>query len=982
MAGNEIGHKTSTEIEHPSLQPDQHESDRSGIIIQLTGTKGEWDSLDDSDFTVTLDRNNQEFLKLKPDSNDMQTDKDKEWALHSPVFHVPLSPSSPGSLGDCSPSSLGFLSPSRQPLGSLVKSLSTELELKDTSSLKPRPFISLVKSISTELSRSSPEVSQSKSDSKLSLHLWTQLTQSKGHNGDSRTAPSSPVVLSPTEAKTGFFKVELEDTCRKLTEAMHEPLSVFSKIMREDSTGRLKHQKSTSSIDSFYSKGLGRSSGELSVTETPMQSCKKVECEELAVSNQPVRSYRKCIHCRSCHSHSHLSKLEGEEPTEICTNEDAVHDINVTNKSDLAAEHVSEQPCSPVPGMGLGCVAVLSYCYFILPLSSYWSGMFVGLAFGFMLGLLLIRLGLTRHPYSDPSARFNQDTYDWIQGESKKTTLKGWINEMYAYDPETYHPSLMHSVYATLEGPCIQLDYPRSNIPRWATFNEPFYNQSFTHSRRFHLDGSKVFLLPPTLARKRVWNRKYPICITVARAEELTEEVEDQQDPHFNEKSALSPSKTNHNTTLYLFARTGREKEEWFHHLCAASMYRNEGQYESDMSVMQEEKSSSSVQVTGSIENISSMSTYDYTTYIADLISSGLGRSSQCFCHNSKQGSPTEKDQNVCHHGEGMQPVWINALIGRIFWDFLCEKYWSDQVAHKIQRKLSKIRLPYFMDELTVTELSMGSSMPQITGLFQPQVDARGLWLHLNIEYTGALQMTLETKINLSKLGKEEALKAVKEMQTYHVRSTRSKLAVLADSDEESSSAGSSDEEEVPSTEPQETQGEKGSIPGAESGLSGGSTGRRILRLVDKIAKSRYFQKATENEYIKKKIEEMSNTPLLLTVEVKELSGELAVNIPPPPTDRIWYSFCVPPKLDLRVQPKLGEREVTFCHVTEWIEKKLQEEFQKVFVLPNMDDIYLPLMNSALESQPAHQHSPTQPSHCSALGSSETCFMNHSFPLE
>lgn len=62
------------------------------------------------------------------------------------------------------------------------------------------------------------------------------------------------------------------------------------------------------------------------------------------------------------------------------------------------------------------------------------------------------------------------------------------------------------------------------------------------------------------------------------------------------------------------------------------------------------------------------------------------------------------------------------------------------------------------------------------------------------------------------------------------------------------------------------------------------------MRLVDKIAKSKYFQKATENEYIKKKIEEMSNTPLLLTVEVKELSGELAVNIPPPPTDRIWYS--------------------------------------------------------------------------------------------
>lgn len=45
-----------------------------------------------------------------------------------------------------------------------------------------------------------------------------------------------------------------------------------------------------------------------------------------------------------------------------------------------------------------------------------------------------------------------------------------------------------------------------------------------------------------------------------------------------------------------------------------------------------------------------------------------------------------------------------------------------------------------------------------------------GLWLHLNIEYTGALQMTLETKINLSKLGKEKAPSAVEQIQTSHLR--------------------------------------------------------------------------------------------------------------------------------------------------------------------------------------------------------------------
>uniref|UniRef100_A0A667YXZ6 SMP-LTD domain-containing protein n=1 Tax=Myripristis murdjan TaxID=586833 RepID=A0A667YXZ6_9TELE len=201
------------------------------------------------------------------------------------------------------------------------------------------------------------------------------------------------------------------------------------------------------------------------------------------------------------------------------------------------------------------------------------------------------------------------------------------------------------------------------------------------------------------------------------------------------------------------------------------------------------------------------------------------------------------------------------------------------------------------------------------------------------VVYTGCLQMTLETKMNLCKLGKEGGV------ETHSPCISKPRLCVLADSDEESSSAGSSDEEEAPPTEPQGPPGDKSTPVGAD-GHAGGSTSRKILRFVDKIAKSKYFQKATENEYIKKKIAEVSNMPLMLTVEVLELSGTLVINIPPPPTDRIWYSFQVPPRLDLRVRPMLGEREVTFTHVTEWIERKLQCEFQ---VSPSVSQCFFPI---------------------------------------
>lgn len=40
------------------------------------------------------------------------------------------------------------------------------------------------------------------------------------------------------------------------------------------------------------------------------------------------------------------------------------------------------------------------------------------------------------------------------------------------------------------------------------------------------------------------------------------------------------------------------------------------------------------------------------------------------------------------------------------------------------------------------------------------------------------------------------------------------------------------------------------------------------------------------------------------------------------------YGFRTPPHLELKARPKLGEREVTLAHVTDWIEKKLYQEFQ------------------------------------------------------
>lgn len=69
------------------------------------------------------------------------------------------------------------------------------------------------------------------------------------------------------------------------------------------------------------------------------------------------------------------------------------------------------------------------------------------------------------------------------------------MNEAHSYDPDTFHPSMMHSVYVTLDGGRLHLAKPRANIPRWAAFDEPLHEAVFLQTRTYQLTNSKVSIL-------------------------------------------------------------------------------------------------------------------------------------------------------------------------------------------------------------------------------------------------------------------------------------------------------------------------------------------------------------------------------------------------------------------------------------------------------------------------------------------------------
>ncbi|XP_060700699.1 testis-expressed protein 2 [Hemiscyllium ocellatum] len=930
---------------------------------------------------------------------------------------------------------------STKPFSSLVKSLSTEVEPKEaTTPLTTRHLMkTLVKSLSTDTSKQESEpVPFRTSDSRINLHLFKQFTQPRVTGGDSKTAPSSPIT-SPSEGRS-FFKVteveaRIEDTKRRLSEVIYEPFQLLNKIIGDD-TSSLRHKALSSSATELSTlaslNGHLESNNNYSIKEEeydsdgdystkdsipntnsskPLdESSKDGDTKNAQGTTKEVSLKASSLGLEKCslsvlaskdddeYYDLYLDKFEIEPDEEIVVNkalEPLTREEAIESESKLLSqsETESEEQQLEVPVKTLLLYAILVYSYLVLPLPSYLSGLFLGICCGFMVAIGVVWLVVPRKSkgYQQSQRRLHFEHLTTEPLDIKEPEIfKGWMNEISNYDPETYHATMTHSVFVRLEGTVLRLSKPNKNISRRASFNEAKTIATYISQKIYDISDSRVHLVPKDLARKRVWNKKYPICIELAKQDDFmskmeaeTENMEEKLPADKIETAIEEPVKSSvsqefakpvcqKDQVLYLFGRTGREKEEWFGRFISASKLKvdakrpaslggsgipgfvpSHSRNNSHSGMLTHSRSSSK----GSVEEIISQSRQkdlmsgvrqkmllDYTFYMARYIPEEPSSSNVSPIH-SAESSPTANSKlpNSQIENSEQQVAWVNALVGRVFWDFLGEKYWSNMVSRKIQMKLSKIRLPYFMNELTLTELDMGAAMPKICQASRPSVNHQGLWIDLEISYNGSFLMTLETKMNLAKLGKEPLGEGYK-VGDVGKEGSRPKAFCLADSDEESSSAGSSDEEDAQDV----LGGDK--VPAAVAeGYVGGHRPSKIMRLVDKITKSKYFQKATETEFIKKKIEEVSNTPLLLTVEVQECKGTLAVNIPPPPTDRIWYGFRTPPHLELKARPKLGEREVTIAHVTDWIEKKLEQEFQKIFVMPNMDDVYVPIMHSVMD---------------------------------
>ena len=113
----------------------------------------------------------------------------------------------------------------------------------------------------------------------------------------------------------------------------------------------------------------------------------------------------------------------------------------------------------------------------------------------------------------------------------------------------------------------------------------------------------------------------------------------------------------------------------------------------------------------------------------------------------------------------------------------------------------------------------------------------------------------------------------------------------------------------------------------------------RLMRYVEKVKHSKVFQALTDVGFVRHAMENVSETDMQLTVTVERIAGRLALNLPHPPSDKMWWAFVTKPEVKVKAQPKLGDKEVTMERLLAWIEAKMTTEIHRMVTVSVPDKI-------------------------------------------
>ena len=316
------------------------------------------------------------------------------------------------------------------------------------------------------------------------------------------------------------------------------------------------------------------------------------------------------------------------------------------------------------------------------------------------------------------------------------------------YDPASHHYSDNTPAHVKLEGFILTLSIKKSSDSEEHAHQSSQTQDWVPHHtsseivKQLDLRNFTVSIIPNEIAhnRKRRWSKKFPICLS-------------QEQAHHK------------NQTYFLFIPTAKSKEMWFRRMRSCS----EGI--SDKQVAMEQNGFFSYmkhympKSIGDVEKLKpdkkkkkkgDSSTVHYSMKSHDESDEEEENSAVSI---TKQASATKagrtKKSSIPPAMADMD--WLNTALARICWDIWHEKRWHDWVEAKIQRRISRIKTPSWMEPLSVADIQLGKDVPIVKRIYAPpKLNSEGVWIYLAVQYKGSFTMTLETKLRLGKGPKDE----------------------------------------------------------------------------------------------------------------------------------------------------------------------------------------------------------------------------------
>jgi len=612
---------------------------------------------------------------------------------------------------------------------------------------------------------------------------------------------------------------------------------------------------------------------------------------------------------------------------------------------------------------------------------------------GFLTGIILcailcLTILLKLNPaVSYISAKDENSKPAQIQVFEEPPLTQAWMNllpqKFHPYDCETYQVKNTISVRVTVEHHILKIEYPEKNISMRQCADEviPVDLKFHLHTDHIDLSTASIRLLPDKLANSKKFKKKYPIeirpnglvktgfnvvlptykCSEFEKDEELSEfesvdgsplsnspahssildhqaqpsqtptKLADRQD---STRSLLPDQDKHDNKSYYIFARSDREKEDIYRALLDGHYFLQDSFRDADR-----------MQGIYAPNQSSRMTARERNQYFSDFMSKVMEAPTAVYPNTpgtpAFTGPPPELQYpEWCAH-------FLNVYIYRIFYDVHQNKFLTDMIMKKVNNKLAKVKELKYFKYIGITNLGFGRTTPQIKWVSRPSQNVRGVWTHVGLDYEGCITVSIEINgINLLedapgggvqfKMLMEEDPGALP-VQPQGAATTRdwSRLEAATNSDEEDSDESDSEEQDIQGLDAQQ-----------------GQSSRKWWEIVqeNELVKSG-LSRLSSTCWWKSKVENMNFT---LKLEIRKFKGVLVLNIPTPPTDRLWFAFKTAPDLDIRMLSYFGEdllgddsslKSTIINKVFQLVNTKIQEELVKVVVLPNMIDIPIKLMD-------------------------------------